>query len=139
MKIKGGLYSLAQIRLTMKKAIILFCGALLLVGVSCQKQQASFATDEVKMTGPKQLVVNEDSAFTGELWDEDHRRCIEMKDGKKMKVILLHANGEKAVEFRYAHDNHEEEVLFYNENGREITQKEFAQQYRPLILQYGLN
>lgn len=123
----------------MKKTIILFCGALLLVGVSCQKkQQASFATDEVQMTDAKHLIVNTDSAFTGELWDEDHRRCIELKDGRKMKVTLTHANGKKAAEFRYAHDGHEEEMHFYDENGREISKEEFVLHFRPLIMEYGV-
>lgn len=89
------------------------------------------------MTDPKHLVVNEDSAFTGELWDEDHRRCIEMKDGRKIKVSVTHANGEKAAEFRYANDGHEEEMHFYDEKGKEITQKEFALRYRQLLMEYG--
>ena len=55
----------------MRKTILTICGALLLLlGVSCQKKQANFGTDEVKMTDAKHLIVNDDTTFTGELWDE---------------------------------------------------------------------
>ena len=122
----------------MKKNIILFCGALLLVGVSCQKkQQASFETDKVEMTDLKHLVVNDDSTFTGEVWNEDHRECIELKEGKKVKFTFTHANGNKAAVFRYANDGKEAESHFYDETGKEISKKEFGKQYKNLIIQYG--
>ena len=37
----------------------------------------------------------------------------------------------------YSHDGKEETVKFYDENGKELTPKEFAHQYRDLIMQYG--
>ena len=43
-----------------KITIVVFCGALLLAA-SCQKKQANFETDDIKMTDVNHLVVNDDS------------------------------------------------------------------------------
>ena len=52
-------------------------------------------------------------------------------------MLITHANGKVAAERTYSHDGKEETVKFYDENGKELTPKEFAHQYRDLIMQYG--
>ena len=116
------------------------CGALLLLlGVSCQKKQANFSTDEVKMTDAKHLIVNDDTTFTGELWDEGHRQCIELKNGQKTKITFTHANGQKAAVYKYPYKGSEAESHFYDEDGKEITQMEFGKRYHNIIEEFGDN
>ena len=118
-----------------KIAFILSCTGIILCA-SCKKQ-ASFEKDEVVEKNAHELIVNEDSTFTGEIWDEDHRQCVEMDNGRKTKMLITHATGKVAAERTYSHDGKEETVKFYDENGKELTPKEFAHQYRDLIMQYG--
>ena len=89
-----------------KITIVVFCGALLLAA-SCQKKQANFETDDIKMTDVNHLVVNDDSKFTGEVWDESHRMCIAKEKS--------------------------EQSHFYDENGNEISRAEFGKKYRKMI------
>ncbi len=108
---------------------MIFCGALLLLGTSCQKKQANFATDEVMMTDANHLIVNNDSVFTGEIWDDAHRVCFEMEDGKKVKFIATHDNGKTAA----IYDFETKEEKFFEIDGTEISRQEFAKKYRKLI------
>ena len=120
-------------------SVVFVFGMLMLVGVSCEKKQANFNTDDVRMADIHHLVVNDDSTFTGELWDEGHRQCFELKDGEKTRLLLTHANGEKAIEYFFPTKSQKEDLHFYDENGKEITKKEFGMRYRQLIMEFGDN
>ena len=115
-----------------KLTIFVFCGALLLAA-SCQKKQASFETDDIKMTDANHLVVNDDAKFSGEVWDEAHRMCIELKDGKKTEMRITHANGQTAAIYKFDATEKTEQSHFYDENGKEISQTEFGKKYRKMI------
>lgn len=117
----------------MRKTTIICIGALFLAMSSCQKEQASFKTDEVMMTDAHHLTVNDDSTFTGEVWDESHRICIELKNGQKSKISATHANGQVAV----TNDLKNSEVHFYDESGKEITKAEFAKQYQKMLMEFS--
>ena len=115
-----------------KITIVVFCGALLLAA-SCQKKQANFETDDIKMTDVNHLVVNDDSKFTGEVWDESHRMCIELEDGKKTGMRVTHANGQTAAIYKFDTKEKSEQQHFYDENGNEISRAEFGKKYRKMI------
>ena len=116
-------------------AFILSCTGILLCA-SCKKQ-ASFEKDEVVEKNAHELIVNNDSTFSGEIWDEAHRQCVEMDNGRKTKIYLTHENGKKASERIYSRNGQEETIKFFDEDGKEISKKEFATRYRSLIMQFG--
>lgn len=118
-----------------KLTIFVFCGVLMLAA-SCQKKQASFETDDIKMTDVNHLVVNDDAKFTGEVWDETHRMCIELKDGKKTEMRITHANGQTAAIYKFDATERAEQTHFYDENGKEISQGEFGKKYRKMISEF---
>ncbi len=120
----------------MRKIVYLMTCAGVMLCVSCKKQ-ATFEKDEVLEKNGHELIVNDDSTFTGEIWDEAHRQCVEMKDGRKMKIILTHENGQVAAERTYATKDKAEEIKLFDESGNEITKQEFAKRYRNLIVQFG--
>ena len=115
----------------MRKTIVICCGALLMLGASCQKQQADFKNDDIKMSDVNHLVVNDDSQFTGQVWDENHRMCIDLQDGKKTRLSINHANGQTAAEYDFGTGKSH----FYDESGKELTQGEFGKRYRQMILE----
>ena len=91
------------------------------------------------MTDAHHLIVNDDSTFTGEIWDEGHRQCIELKEGRKTSITITHANGQEAAVYKFPYKGHEAESHFYDEDGKEISQKEFGKKYHNIIMEFGDN
>lgn len=112
------------------------CG-LVISFASCSKKQASFSEDVVEEVDAHHLSVNKDSAFSGEVWDDNHRICVTTDNGQKRSVVVTHPNGKKAAERKWSARGADEGTTFYDENGKVITPREFASRYKSIVMEFG--